>query len=175
MRFIRFIAEYIRHPRRTGAVAQSSKGLAEKMAQGIDGSVNVIEFGGGTGSITTEILRYLPANGRLTCFEINPKFCEYLEKINDPRLTVINDYAQNCEKFVKNFDCIVSGLPLTVFPKEQREEILRLSSKSKRYVQFQYNPFMQKQFGAYFKNVKIKFIPLNIPPAFVYVCTNFTK
>ncbi len=172
MRSIKFILELLKHPRWTGACCQSSKGLAKRMAQKIENSKNVIEFGPGTGIITHEILRHLPEDSRLTCFEINPLFSKNLKNINDPRLTVINDDAQNCQKYVKDYDCIVSGLPLTTFKKPQRENIIAISSRSKKYIQFQYTPFLRKKLKSHFTEVKLNFIPMNIPPAFIYICKN---
>ena len=174
MRSTRFIYEFLKHPIEVGTVTQSSRLLARAMAQEIDGSLHVIEFGAGTGSVTTQILRRLPGNGRLTCFEINPAFCKYLLKINDPRLRIINDDAKNCEKYVDSLECVVSGLPLTLFSKSEREKILGISSKSKRFIQLQYSPLLKKTMKNYFSDVKIKFVPLNFPPAFIHVCKTFT-
>lgn len=170
MQFTRYIFESVKHPRQIGTVTESSKFLAKKMVREMNGTLNVVEFGPGTGSVTLEILKHLPQNGRLTCFEINPNFCKSLETIKDSRLTVINDDAQNCEHYVDQLDCIISGLPLNLFTKSKREKIIALSSKSKLYIQFQYTPFLRKKMKHYFKDVKIKFVPLNFPPAFLYVC-----
>jgi phospholipid N-methyltransferase len=170
MRFIRFISESIKHPRQVGAVAASSRFLARKMAAEVDGSTSVVEFGSGTGSITLEILKRLPENGRLVCFEINPNFCKHLQAIGDSRLLVINDKAENCEQYVDKLECIVSGLPLNSFPRRQREKIIAISRRSKTYIQFQYVPFLTRRVKRHFHEVKIKFVPLNIPPAFVFVC-----
>jgi phospholipid N-methyltransferase len=153
-------------------VAESSPFLAKKMAQQINGATNVVEFGSGTGSVTMEILRNLPENGRLTCFEINPHFCKHLRTIKDSRLKVINDDVQNCGQYVDNFDCILSSLPLGAFDKSKKDRILALSSKSKTYIQFQYTPFLRPKLKRYFRNVEIKFVPLNFPPAFVYISRN---
>jgi len=167
-----FILESLRHPKRVGTLTESSHFLAKKMVQQMDGAINVVEFGSGTGSVTLEILKHLPENGRLTCFEISPHFCKFLEAIDDSRLKVINDDAQNCEQYIDGSDCIVSGLPLSLFGKSKREKIIALSSKSKTYIQFQYTPFLRAQMKRYFQDVEIRFVPLNFPPAFIYVCRN---
>ncbi len=172
MRFIKFIREFLKNPKEVGAVAESSGFLARKMAQQMNGATNVVEFGPGTGSVTTEILRHLPKNGKLTCFEINSNFCERLKSIKDSRLKVINDDVQNCGKYVEQFDCVLSSLPLATFGKSDREKIIALSSRSKTYIQFQYNPFLKPKLKQYFHDVKMKFVPLNIPPAFVYISKN---
>ena len=175
MQFASFFSEYIKHPKQVGSLVGSSKSLAKKMVQEMNGTLNVVEFGPGTGSLTLEILKRLPKNGRLTCFEINSNFCKTLESIKDSRLTVINDDAQNCERYVDELDCIISGLPLTLFTKSKREKIIALSSRSKLYIQFQYTPFLRKKLRCYFQHVKMKFVPLNFPPAFIYICMPAAK
>jgi phospholipid N-methyltransferase len=169
---MKFISEFLKHPKQVGAVAESSPFLARKMAQHIGQATNIVEFGPGTGSVTAEILRQMPKNSRLTCFEINSNFCERLKKIKDSRLKVVNDDVQNCGKYVEHFDCILSSLPLAAFGKSEREKIIALSSRSKTYIQFQYNPFLKPKLKQYFHDVKMKFVPLNIPPAFVYISKN---
>jgi len=175
MKSMRFVYEFLKYPGQVGAFTQSSKFLARKMAEAIDGSTEVIEFGAGTGSVTVEILRCLPENGRLTCFEINPSFCKLLESIGDPRLKVVNDDATNCEQYVDRLECIVSGLPLTLFTESKRKRILAIASKSERYIQLQYMPFLGKKMKHYFSDVKLKFVPQNFPPAFIYVCKAHAK
>lgn len=170
MQLGRFILESLKHPKQTGTLTESSRLLAKKMVQQMDGAIDVIEFGPGTGSVTLEILKRLPKNGRLTCFEINSNFCKYLETISDSRLKVINDDAQNYERYVNSSDCIVSGLPLSLFAKPKREKIIAMSSRSKTYIQLQYTPFFSTKMKHYFQDVKLKFVPLNFPPAFIYVC-----
>ena len=172
MKFIKFVSEFLKHPKQVGAVAESSPFLARKMVRQIGGAANIVEFGPGTGAVTKEILRHLPKDGKLTCFEINPSFCEQLKTINDPRLKVINDDVKNCGRYVDNLDCIVSSLPLAAFDESEKEKVLALSGKSRTYVQFQYHPFLKSKLKRYFRDVKIKFVPLNIPPAFVYVSKN---
>jgi len=172
---LHFIWQFFKHPTQVGTFTQSSRTLAKRMAEQIDGSLEVVELGAGTGSVTTEILKRLPENGRLTCFEINPMFCRDLERIVDSRLRVINDDAGNCERYVDSLDCIVSGLPLVWFTESKQQEILAITSKSKRYIQLQYTPLLGKKMRNYFPEVKLKFVPQNFPPAFIYVCKNPAK
>ena len=175
MRFVKFIGEFLKYPKQVGALAESSGFLARMMAKQMDGATNVVEFGPGTGSVTTEILRHLPQNGQLTCLEVNPYFCKHLEAIKDPRLKIINDDVQNCNRYIDQSDCILSSLPLRAFDKSKREKIIALSSKSKTYVQFQYTPFLRSELKRYFRDVEVKFVPLNFPPAFVYISKNPRK
>lgn len=171
MQSMLFIYEFLKRPHEIGTFTQSSKLLAKEMAREINGSINIVEFGPGTGPITSEILRHLPENGRLMCFETNPSFCKCLYRMNDPRLKVINDDAENCEQYVDCLECVVSGLPLMLFARSKRRKFLDIASKSKRYIQLQYTPLLRKKMGNYFSDVKVKFVPQNFPPAFIYVCT----
>lgn len=168
---LHFARQFLRHPRQLGTVVQSGRALARKMAEEVGESVHVVEFGAGTGPVTREILKRLPENGRLSCFEINRELCRSLNRIGDPRLYVINDDAANCERYVEQADCVVSGLPLTLFDGRAREEILAIASRAGRYIQLQYTPAISKDVRRHFDEVRLKFVPLNFPPAFVYVCT----
>jgi phospholipid N-methyltransferase len=165
-----FVNQFFKRPKELGTFTQSSKFLAEKMARAIGGSESIVEFGAGPGAITREILRFMPEHGRLTCFETNPNFCEMLRKIRDSRLTIINDVAENAQEYVDCSDCIVSSVPLAIMSKEQREKILVLSSKARRFIQLGYIPILTKEIKQYFEQVETKFVPLNLPPAFVYIC-----
>jgi len=167
-----FVREFIKYPSKVGTLTQSSRFLARAIARQINGSSHVVEFGPGMGAVTTEILKRLPAQGQLTCFEINPRFCRHLSRIDDARLKIINDDARNCEKYVHNLDCIISSLPLVLLNKSAREEIFAISRRSKRFIQLQYSPVLAETVKTYFSDVKVKFAPLNFPPAFVYVCTS---
>jgi len=170
MRTLRFARQFLSHPRQIGTVVESGRRLARRMAEEIEGSSRVIELGAGTGSVTAEILKRLPESGRLTCFEINPEFCRSLREIHDSRLEVINGDASTCEPYVDQADCIVSGLPLALFGRREKERILELSSRCGTYIQLQYTPVLGKEIRRYFAEVKLKFVPLNFPPALVYVC-----
>ena len=167
---LRFARQFLRHPKQLGTVFQSSRMLARRMAEEVGESVQVVEFGGGTGPVTREILKRLPKNARLTCFEVNREFCRCLRRIKDPRLRVVHDDAANCGHYVHQPDCVVSGLPLTLFDGQTRETILAIAGRAGRYIQLQYTPAMSKDIRRYFADVRLKFVPLNFPPAFVFVC-----
>lgn len=170
MKGLGFINQFFMRPREVGACTESSRVLAKKMAEEVAGSTNVVEFGAGTGPVTREILNYLPEQGRLTCFEINPLFYPELEKINDSRLRVVKDDARNWDRYVDNVECIVSGLPLTLFDKATKQEFFGIAKKAGKYVQLQYFPFLRQTLKRNFPKVRTKFVPRNLPPAFVFVC-----
>ncbi|OHB67109.1 MAG: hypothetical protein A2Y76_15655 [Planctomycetes bacterium RBG_13_60_9] len=167
---LRFARQFLRHPKQLGTFTESSRALAGRMADEVIGCSRIVEFGPGAGAVTREILRRLPEDGCLTCLEINPDFCRYLERIRDPRLRIINDDAQNCDQYVDDADCVVSGLPLTLFRRQAKDRILAICSRSGTYIQLQYAPVLNKELRQHFLEVKLMFVPRNIPPAFVYVC-----
>ena len=174
MESLRFARQFLRHPRQLGTIAQSGRVLARKMAEEIGESSQVVEFGPGTGPVTREILKRLPADGCLTCFELNRDFCRCLEEIGDPRLRVINDDAGNCEQYVDHPDCVISELPLTLFSKAAKDRILAFASRCGTYVQLQYTPVLGKEIRRHFPDVRRRFVSRNLPPAFVYVCKRKT-
>ena len=169
-----FLREFFKHPKEVGTFTQSSKTLAQRIAQEIDGSTKIVEFGPGTGVVTTEILKRLPRNGQLTCVEINPSFCEHLNRLNDPRLKVVNDDARNCDQHVGCPQCVVSGLPLMLFSKADKKQLLNKVSKGDRFIQLQYTPLLSRRFTSYFPQVEVKFVAQNFPPAFICVCSKST-
>jgi len=71
-------------------------------------------------------------------------------------------------------DVIISGLPFAVLPQSLRDEILtgvyRALKPNGIFVTFQYSLQMKKQLVKLFDSVDLSFVPLNIPPAFVYRC-----
>ena len=69
MESLRFARQFLRHPKQLGTMMQSGKVLARRMAREVRESVDVVEFGAGTGPVTREILKELPENARLTCLD----------------------------------------------------------------------------------------------------------
>lgn len=71
-------------------------------------------------------------------------------------------------------DCVISGLPFAVFSVSLRHEIVAAVHQSLKpggiFVAFQYSQQMKSMLNTYFDKVIIDFVPLNMPPAFVYYC-----
>ncbi len=167
-----FLIEGIKRFREVGTLVESTKFVGKAMAEEIKGSKTVVEFGAGTGPVTKEILKYLPEDGRLISFEINENLCKYLRLIEDPRLKVVCDDVRNINEYCDEYQCIVSGLPLAVFEEQQRQQIFDIIRKADIYVQLQYTPLLRKRFRKHFSDVRVKYVPVNIPPAFIYVCNH---
>ncbi|MCX6295473.1 MAG: hypothetical protein NTX97_05310 [Bacteroidetes bacterium] len=178
-----FLKEFFKQGKNVGAVAPSSKFLVKKMVDPIN-FTNVkciIEFGPGTGIITHELLRKMPSDSILLAFEINKEFCERLNKINDPRLVIISDSAEKLEQYliehkIEKVNYIVSSLPFAMIPNKVVNAILAIVTKvlckEGAFIQYQYSLNAYKRLRTIFKNVDLNFTPMNLPPAFVFTCTN---
>ena len=140
----------------------------------------VVELGPGTGVFTEELLNLIGPKTQLLIIEINSSFYKLLkEKIQDPRVTLVNGSAADIGFYlkkmnVKDADVIISSIPLAVLPTRLRNRVVlsarhALRSKGK-YIQFQYSLQSQKMLGKVFSGVQIKHCLLNIPPAFIYSC-----
>lgn len=177
-----FRKQFWKDKKMVGAMAPSSKYLAQKMMQNIDFNSTkvIVELGPGTGVFTDEIIGKMSENSHLLVFELNDLFFESLNKrISDPRVHVIHDSAEHIERYLEQYqlekaDIVVSSLPLAVFSEELRELVLSASHRSLkptgRYIQFQYSLQSKKLLKNLYSKVSIAFTPFNFPPAFVYTC-----
>jgi len=178
-----FITEFFKNKSEVGAVAPSSKFLGNKMYGGIDFSKVkcIVEFGPGTGVFTKEIIKRMNPSACMLVFETNPSFYIQLkQEIDDPRVIILNESAEKIGEYLalenqEKADFIISSLPLTVFPKELKENILKKAvenlSKDGQYIQFQYSLNAHKLLKEKFNSVKLAFSLINMPPAFVYKCS----
>ena len=71
-----FIKEYIKHPRKVGAIAPSSKYLAYKMIKEINFELAkcIVEYGPGTGAFTEKILARAKDDTKIILLEVNEEF-----------------------------------------------------------------------------------------------------
>ena len=179
-----FLSEFLKPTKNNiGAVAPSSKFLVKKMVDPIDFSKVkcIVEFGSGTGNITIELLNRMPHDAILIAFEINKEFCEKLLEINDSRIKIISDSAENLESYllkhnIQKVDYIVSSLPFTILPNTLVRNILKIAKKvltpKGAFIQYQYSLNAYAKLRHTFKKVDLNFTPINLPPAFIFTCTN---
>ncbi len=179
---ITFFKEAVRTLKTSGTLIPSSRFLVKKILKKIDFSdANVIvELGPGNGIITKEILKKVNPKATLICFEINTKFFEDLQKIDNNQLVVLNASAEHIKSELEKLnitevDLVISSLPMAILPKDLSKNITQNSydilRENGRFVQYQYSTQFLKPLKKIFnKKVKLKFEPLNIPPAFIYIC-----
>lgn len=134
---------FLRHARRdflhTGAIAPSSRFLARAITSrlGADAHpIRALEAGGGTGALTSELLRRLPAGSHLDIYEINAQFAAHLESrfakgAGGSTVKVVCRRIQEIPSG-SGYDAIVSGLPLNNFEPSQVSEILEILMASLR-------------------------------------------
>ena len=108
-----FLKQAASRPREVVALAPSSRALAACMAGAVpEGPGNVIELGAGTGRITDALIEAGVPVGAIHCFEINPAFCDHLER-RHPGLNAYRDRAENLGRHgICEVKAVVSGLPL---------------------------------------------------------------
>ena len=178
---IEFLKESLKNIRTTGTITRSSKTLCKRMIKYADfkDAKVLVELGAGDGVITKHILKKMEKDTKLLCFEVNPEFCKLLRSINDPRLLVVEDSAENLEKYLKlhdfkEVDAVISAIPFVSLPDELGLSIIgecaRFLKKGGFFTQMHYSLLAKKLYQKVFGNVGVHFVPMNIPPAFVLVC-----
>jgi phosphatidylethanolamine/phosphatidyl-N-methylethanolamine N-methyltransferase len=178
-----FLREFLKRGNKVGSVAPSSRFLVRKMVAHLDlkHAKVVVELGPGEGCITREIVKRLGPDTHLFVFEMNTQFVEEFLLFDNPHVHVINDSAEHIRKYVEEagftqVDYIISSLPLTIFPVELKEKIISeavsLLKAGGIYRQYQYSTSALKLLKSRFTKVKLDYTPFNIPPAFVYTCSN---
>jgi phosphatidylethanolamine/phosphatidyl-N-methylethanolamine N-methyltransferase len=133
-----FIESAARDFKRTGAIAPSSRPLANAMTRAMAGReenpISVLEVGGGTGTITQEIARHLRAGDHFDVYEIDKQLAEILkERVeNEPcfrksaaRILV---HQKAIEKIAlrPRYDFVISCLPFTNFQPQAVRKIFEI-------------------------------------------------
>lgn len=179
----KFFLQFLTKGTKVGSMVPSSPFLAMKMMQYIpfNNARNFVELGPGTGVFTTQLLERMHADSRLILVELNSLFYqELVDTISDPRVVIVHGSVLDLEKILKEqnmqqVDCILSSLPLSIFPNDLAVNILNLCKdclkKEGLFIQFQYSLKYRKKLNGLYRNIKLEFTPLNFPPAFIYSCT----
>ena len=177
-----FLRRFLGAPRQVGSVAPSSRFLTRAMLSRVDweNARSVAELGAGTGVFTREIVKRAHPEAKILVFEVDPALQELIraEHPDHPGLRLYGD-AQELVSIMKaegieSLDFVISSLPFTVLPHEVSENILNAVQDALkpegRFVAYQYSSIMKPRLAARFSDIKTKFVPFNIPPAFVYDC-----
>jgi phospholipid N-methyltransferase len=173
------LGRFLTSPRSIGSIVPSSKFLVHALVDPIpwDKIKTVVELGGGTGVVTGEIAKRLAPDAKAIIFENDPVLSEQL-KGKFPHFYHAEDAQQMRYTLQKNniskVDAIISCLPFANFPSFLTTRILKEASHSLApdglFVQFQYSLQMRKRLLSHFRQVNVRFVPINIPPSFVYIC-----
>ncbi|MBI4143391.1 methyltransferase [Candidatus Woesearchaeota archaeon] len=176
-----FFSTFLRNPKEIGSVMPSSKFLIKELLKDIDfeNARYIVEYGPGTGCVTSGILKKARNDAKILCFETNKRFYSYLRKnIKDKRLVLINDSAENIQKHLRRLDIlkidyIISGLPFSILSPKAKLTIIKETKKTLkdegRFVIYSIRNFKDYLYS-YFSNISTRFVALNIPPCIVYIC-----
>ncbi len=187
MEMITFFNEFAKHPRNTGAIAPSTKGLARKMMDTINfnKAKTIVELGPGTGVFTRELLKQKKKDTLLILIEINETFSKKLQQeyANNPSVRVIQGSAENIKKYIEGLktaeiDYVLSGLPFTSLPGDVSKRILQnvrdSLTREGKFITFQYSLVKKTFIQAFFPSIAAKKVWLNFPPAYVLSCIKGT-
>ena len=138
----------------------------------------VVEFGIGTGVYTSEILKRLHPEATFLAFEIDPDLASAAAaRLEDPRLRVINDSAENVENYLEGAkaDFIISSVPFTSLPGDMRHSLLDAArdalAPGGQMLVLQYSTTVLPDLQRLFPSIRRRLSPLNIPPAFLFACS----
>jgi len=165
---------------KVGAIASSSKYVSKNMVNKIDfDKANIlIEYGPGKGIITKQLLDLMKKDAILFAFETNENFLEYMTKINDERLIILNADAEEAQNILKNrfkieqVDYIISTIPFTFFDRRKRRRIIYRSysmlKEKGKFITSQYSWLIYNLIKNKFSESSIKATLFNLPPAFIF-------
>jgi len=183
---LRFLAEAMRHPLKTGALWPSSKALSQVVADQchVPSGAVIVELGAGTGALTELILQRLNSQNRFLVVEINRTHATFLQG-RFPQCKVIHDAAENLEEHLSGARaaCIVSGLPWTNMFAQAQDQLLKAIVASLapggQFVAFSYAHAWCLPSARRFRALlgrrfsRVEFTPIvwkNLPPAKVLRC-----
>lgn len=143
-----FYMEWLKNPRRVGAIAPTSVGMARKLASVIrpESGLPVLELGPGTGVITQAILDRGIRPENLVSVEFSESFLPDLKQ-RFPGVKFVHGDAFHISQIARDlgidkFDAVISALPLLNFPEDQRavliKEILCHLAPGRPMIQFSY-------------------------------------
>ncbi len=185
-----FLKQFLSAPGTTGAVAPSSRGLAEAItrAAGVSEAAAIVEFGPGTGVFTEVIAHTKRSESPFLAIEANEEFVDLLNT-RFPDIDVVHDSATHVRTHLEavgleTCDCIVSGLPWAAFPESLQDALLDaiadVLAPGGRLATFAYLQGCWLPAGVRFKRklqerfsevCRTSVVWRNLPPAFVYYAT----
>lgn len=173
--FRRFLA----NPMKIAYVVPSSKGMVKRVLERMDfGKARVfVEFGGGEGCYTRQIVRRMSDDSRLLVFELDPHLAEHLRSQfrDDPRVLVYQSdaalFRDELHKLgLKHADYVISGIPFSYIEPKAKRVILHsvhdgLSTEG-LFIVYQVSMEL-KGHARMFPGCDVEYFLANIPPMFI--------
>jgi len=184
-----FLRSFISQPVKVGAIAPSSRYLAEQMVLSVDWSTAkaVVEYGPGTGVFTQRISECLRPGSKFFAIEQSSELAQRTRS-RCPGVQVHCDSVANVENLcrqegIEQVDAILCGLPWAAFPESLQREcfdaMLRVLKPGGQFATFAYWQGVVLPAGQRFSKLlrstfsEVRRSPTvwrNLPPAFVYRC-----
>ncbi len=184
-----FLRTFISQPVKVGAIAPSSRYLAEQMVLSVDWSTAraIVEYGPGTGVFTQRISECLQPDAQFFAIEQSAELAQRTRN-RCPGVQVHCDSVANVESLcrqegIEQVDAILCGLPWAAFPESLQREcfdaMLRVLKPGGQFATFAYwqgvvlpaGQRFSKRLRSTFSEVKRSpTVWRNLPPAFVYRC-----
>jgi len=178
------VKKFAKHGTSIASFAPSSRFLSRKIVTGIDydKAQCIVELGAGTGPVTKELLARAKPHTRVIVVELDPDFCTRLRSKFPAAEIVEGDACKLSElllaRGIPQVDHVISGLPLPSFPAPLRDGVIASAAKvlhaEGTFRQLSVMPWVYAHiYKSYFSDVRFKFVPMNLPPAGVYVCKGY--
>ena len=124
---LHFLAGFLRRPDKVGTFIPSSRIMVRRILDvgEVESARRIVELGPGTGAVTREILRRMPAQAKLVALETDPNFVTFLRQAHpDPRFEVQHCGAHEIGSTLSDVDLVVSGIPFScIEPDEARQTL----------------------------------------------------
>lgn len=182
---LKFTKQYLLNLKCVGSIVPSSKYLAKKMIEGIpqEKYYKILEVGGGTGAITKFIINDLNKSNEIYVSELNPLFCDILEKKFEKKINIIKGDILEYKPINREFDYIICSLPFNSLnfeiTKKIYDHLFKLLKNNGNLIIFEYRLLNKiscnNKYRNYKKNYLDKFLieqkkeNRNIPPAIVKI------
>jgi phospholipid N-methyltransferase len=181
MRKAAFLKTALSDFRHAGTLFPSSQAVSDEIGLALNGHRFVVEYGAGDGAVTQQILRHMPADGKLLALEINEEFSDALAALGDARLAVkrqdVVHFLHNGAIDLPKVEAVVSGIPLSFLDPATRAAVIRRTKEilvpGGIFVIYQASPFFFPLMRMHFPNAKMHLSLRNLlPPYFIAVARN---
>jgi phospholipid N-methyltransferase len=173
--FRRFLAD----PLKVAYVVPSSKGMVKRVLERMDfDKARVfVEFGGGEGCYTRQIVHRMAPDAKLLVFELDPHLAEHLRRQfrDDPRVFIYQSDAAHFRDELhklglRHADYVISGIPFSYIEPKVKKVILNSVHEGLHqdgiFIVYQVSMEL-KGHARMFPGCEVEYFLANIPPMFI--------